>query len=215
MASRKRSPSPRFRVGKVSVYEHHGAWWLYYRENGRVVRSKVADKKDDAERIADQVNAQVTNGSPTLLSFDPISVADLRQQFLDYHEHVLNSALGTISRYRAATHHLVEFVGQHARQQRAHEVRPHVFAAYLRKLKVAPNGHKHSAKRRLRDNREELEAELRGRISAVRAKGDTLRRSDLQELAKQVWWDTGMVKQDVVRTSFIRIMKAIGHAEAT
>ena len=58
MVSRKHSPSPRFRIGKVSVYLHHGAWWLYYRENGRPVRSKVALKQDDAERIAAQVNAQ-------------------------------------------------------------------------------------------------------------------------------------------------------------
>jgi len=370
MGSKKRSPSPRFRVGKVSVYEHHGAWWLYYRDNGRIVRSKVANKKDDAERIAAQVNAQVMNGSPTLLAFDPISVNELRQQFLDYHEHVLNSALGTINRYRAATQHLVEFVGQHARQQRAHEVRPHMFAAYLRKLEVAPNGHKHSAKRRLRDkgiqyiletcrtmynfaikrrhlppyvnnpfselpldrlkiedakpifvfnevtelaflkaacdwsfpihftlaktglrngelthlliedvdldggwlhirnktqlgwriktgheravpllpevvnvlrtvigsrkegpvflrekladkspklvgNRAALEAELQDRISAARAKGDTLRRADIQDLAFDVWWDAGFVRQDKVRTTFMRIMKELCHPEAT
>ena len=151
MASRRRSPSPRFRVGKVSVYFHHGAWWLYYRENGRPVRSKIAGKKDDAERIAAQVNAQVTNGSPTLLSFDPITVPELRQQFLDYHEHVLNSSLGTVNRYRTATLHLENFVGQLPRQPRSHEVRPDAFAVYLRKLEVAPNGHKHSARRKLRD----------------------------------------------------------------
>jgi integrase len=151
MASRKRSPSPRFRVGKVSVYLHHGGWWLYYRERGRAVRRQVAEKKDDAERIAAQVNSQVTNGSPTLLSFDPISVADLRQQFLDYHEHVLRSSLATVDRYRAATQHLESFVSQIPRQPRLHEVRPDAFAVYLRKLEVAPNGHKHSARRKLRD----------------------------------------------------------------
>jgi integrase len=151
MASRKRSPSPRFRIGKVSVYLHHGAWWVYYRENGRPVRSKVADKQDDAQRVASQINAQLTSGSPTLLSFEPISVADLRQQFLDYHEHILNSSLGTVSRYRTATQHLENFVAQLPKPPRLHEVRPDAFAVYLRKLEVAPNGHQHSAKRKLRD----------------------------------------------------------------
>jgi integrase len=151
VASRKRSPSPRFRVGKVSAYRHHGAWWLYYREHGRPVRTKVASRQDDAERIAAQVNAQVASASPTLLSFEPIGVPDLRRQFLDYHEHVLNSSLGTVNRYRTATRHLENFVAQLPKQPRLHEVRPDAFAAYLRTLEVAPNGHAHSAKRRLRD----------------------------------------------------------------
>jgi integrase len=151
VASKKPSSSPRFRVGKVSVYLHHGAWWLYYREHGRPVRNKVAERRDDAERIAAQVNAQITSGSPTLLSFEPISVPDLRRQFLDYHEHVLNSSLGTVNRYRTATQHLENYVTRLPRQPRLHEVRPDAFAVYLRKLEVAPNGHAHSARRRLRD----------------------------------------------------------------
>src|ERR1700677_2163357 len=151
MGSKKRSPSPRFRVGKVSVYQHHGAWWLYYREHGNPVRRKVGLKQDDAERIAAQVNAQVTNGSPSMLSFEPVNVPDLRQQFLDYHEHVLHSSLGTVCRYRTATQHLEDFVAQLARKPQSHELRPDAFAIYLRKLEVAPNGHKNSAKRKLRD----------------------------------------------------------------
>jgi len=133
------------------VYLHHGAWWIYYRENGRPIRGKVAQKQNDAERIAAQINAQVTSGSPTLLSFEPISVPELRQQFLDYHEHVLKSSMGTVDRYRTATQHLENFVSQLPRQPRLHEVRPAAFTVYLRKLEVAPNGHTHSAKRKLRD----------------------------------------------------------------
>ena len=151
MASRKRRNSSRFRVGKVSGYQHHGAWWLYYREHGKPVRNKVAQEEDDAKRIAAQVNAQLSARSPTLLSFEPISVADLRQQFLDYHEHVLRSSLGTVNRYRTATLHLENFAAEIARPPRLHEVRPEDFAIYLRKLEVAPNGHKNAAKRNLRD----------------------------------------------------------------
>lgn len=151
MARRKRNFSPRFRVGKVSGYLHHGAWWVYYRESGKPIRRKVGQSRDEAERVAAQVNAQVELGSPTLLSFSPIAVDELRQQFLDYHEHVLKSSLGTLHRYRTATQHLLDFVRQQTRLPKAHEVKPAAFATYLRKLEVAPNGHKNTAKRKLRD----------------------------------------------------------------
>lgn len=151
MASRKHRKSSRFRIGKVSGYLHHGAWWVYYREHGKPVRNKVAQEEEDAKRIAAHINAQLSARSPTLLSFEPISVADLRRQFLDYHEHVLRSSLGTVNRYRTATMHLENFVTEQARCPRLHEVRPEDFAIYLRKLEVAPNGHKNSSKRKLRD----------------------------------------------------------------
>lgn len=151
MARRKRVSPKRFRIGKVSGYLHHGAWWLYYREEGRQIRSKVAMSQKEAEQIAAQVNAQVASGSPTLLSFTPIEVTQLRHQFLDYHENVLKSSINTVSRYRSATQHLVDFVGQQPKLPEAHVVKPHAFTAYLRKLEVAPNGHKNSAKRQLRD----------------------------------------------------------------
>lgn len=151
MARRTHTPSPRFRVGRVSVYLHHGTWWLYFREGGSPVRRKISPSREEAEQVAAQVNAQVTAGSPTLLSFTPIEVSDLRQQFLDHHEHVLKSSMGTVRRYRTATQHLEDFVRSHARPPRAHEVKAGTFAAYLRKLEVAPNGHKNTAKRKLRD----------------------------------------------------------------
>jgi integrase len=151
MARRKRGSSPRFRVGTVSVYLHHGAWWLYYREQGNPVRTKVGLGRADAEAVAAQVNAQLTSRSPTLLSFSPISIHELRQQFLDYHEHVLKSSLGTVRRYRTATQHLDVFVVQQACPPQVHQLKPDAFAAYLRRIEVAPNGHKNTAKRKLRD----------------------------------------------------------------
>ena len=367
MARRK---ADRFRVGKVTVYLHHGTWWLYFSERDQRVRRKISASRKEAEQVAAQVNAQVASGSPTLLSFDPISVPELRQQFLDYHEHVLNSSLGTVNRYRTATLHLENYVAQLPRQPRLHEVRPDAFAVYLRKLEVAPNGHKHSAKRKLRDkgiqyvletcrsmynfalkrrhlppyvsnpfselpldrfkiedakpifvfneptelaffkaasdwafpihftlaktglrigelthllieevdldggwlhvrnkvelgwriktgqertvpllpevvailrtvigerrsgpvflrerligklpklvgNHAELEAELKTRIAAARANDEALSRTVLQRLARKIWWDAGEVKPDMVRNTFVRIMEAIGHPEAT
>jgi integrase len=58
MARSKRTPSPRFRVGRISVYLHHGTWWIYYRDGGRQVRRKVATTRQEAEQVAAQVNAQ-------------------------------------------------------------------------------------------------------------------------------------------------------------
>jgi integrase len=150
MSRRSRGSTTRSRIGKVSVYRHHGAWWLYYRDGGTPVRRKVAEERHDAEQVAAQVNAQIASGSPTLLAFTPISVPELRRQFLDYHEQVLNSALSTVRRYRAATQHHDDIASQQPRPPLVHEVRPDAFAAHLRKIEVAPNGHTNSAKRRLR-----------------------------------------------------------------
>src|SRR5262249_40298820 len=51
---------------------------------------------------------------------------------------------------RAATQHLEHYVAAQPRPPQAHEVRPDAFAAYLRTIEVAPNGHKNSARRKLR-----------------------------------------------------------------
>src|SRR4051794_24624192 len=151
MYRRKRKSSPRLRVGRVSVYLHHGTWWVYYRDGGKPVRQKVAATRGEAEQVAAQVNAQLTSGAPTLLAFSPVGVPELRQRFLDYHEHVLKSSVGTLRRYRAATQHLEEFTSQQPTPPLVHEVQPEAFVAYLRTIEVAPNGHRNTARRRLRD----------------------------------------------------------------
>jgi integrase len=146
---KKSRPSPRLRVGKVSVYEHHGAWWVYYRDDAGPHRRKVAATRDQAEQVAARVNAQLASNEPTLLTFTPIGVAELRRQFLDYHEHVLHSSVGTLRRYRSATQHLEDFARTLPRPPQAHEVRAEAFAVYLRRIEVAPNGHRNAARRRL------------------------------------------------------------------
>jgi integrase len=143
--------SPRSRIGRISVYPHHGAWWIYYRDGGRPVRRKVAPTREEAERIAAQVNAQLAIGAPTMTAFTSISVAELRRRFLDFHEGALGSSLGTVRRYRAATQHLEDFATQQPRPPLAHEVRPDAFAVYLRAVELAPNGHPNAVRRRLRD----------------------------------------------------------------
>ncbi len=50
MASRKRrGRSRRMRIGKISIYEHHGSWWVYYRENGKPIRQRIGDDPDEAK----------------------------------------------------------------------------------------------------------------------------------------------------------------------
>jgi hypothetical protein len=151
MRGRRPSPSPRFQVGRVSVYLHHGAWWVYYRDHGKPVRRRVSARKGEAEQVAAQVNTQLVNGEQTMLAFSPVSVPELRQQFLDYHEHVIKSSMGTVRRYRAATQHLEDFVAQQPKPPEAHQLRPDAFATYLRKIEVAPKSHKNAARRKLRD----------------------------------------------------------------
>jgi len=151
MAARRKKVPDRLRVGRVSVYFHHAAWWVYYREGTKPVRRRIGEDCDAAERIAAQINAQLANNAPSLLSFRPIEVADLRDQFLQHHEHILKSSIATIRRYRSATQHLIEFAASRSRTPRAHEVQAEAFVLYLRTVEIAPNGHPNANKRWLRD----------------------------------------------------------------
>lgn len=150
MPPKKPNTSPRLRVGKVSVYEHHAAWWVYYRGDAGPHRKKVAAARDQAEQVAAKINSQLAANEPTLLAFTPVGVPELRTKFLDYHEHVLHSSVGTVRRYRAATQHLEDFVLKQPTPPQAHQVKPEAFAAYLRTIEVAPSGHKKTAMRKLR-----------------------------------------------------------------
>ena len=106
MGKRTHGGNRRTRIGKVSIYVHHGTWWAYYREAGKPNRKKVGPDRSEAERVAAQINAQLAQGAPTLLAFTPVSVPELRRQFLEYHEHARGSTLATVDRYRTATQHL-------------------------------------------------------------------------------------------------------------
>jgi hypothetical protein len=48
MARRKRGRT-RIRVGRVTLYLHHGAWWLYFSEGSKRVRRKVGESQHEAE----------------------------------------------------------------------------------------------------------------------------------------------------------------------
>jgi integrase len=145
---------PSFRVGKVKAYQRNKVWYLCYYENGLRRRPKVGTDRDSTKQMAAQINAQLETGAPALLSFENISITDLRERWLQNHEQVLRSSVQTIRRYRAATEHLLNFVNKvktvrHASQLRVTHAEE--FTAYLRALKVSPNGHANSEKRALLD----------------------------------------------------------------
>lgn len=148
---RRKKSAQRKRVGRVSYYLHHGAWYLYYRDGDRPVRLRVADTEDEAEQIAAQVNAQLASSSPTLFSFTSVSFSELRQAFLNHHETVVRSSPATIRRYRSASQHLENYFNECRPSDLAHAIRTDHFVAWLRKQKVSPNGHPNTAKRVLRD----------------------------------------------------------------
>ena len=149
MARKRPRLSARQRIGKVSLYLHGGSWWLYYREHGKTVRKRIGADKAEAEKAAAQINHQVASKEPTLLSFVPIEVTELRKRFLEYHENILQSSLGTVERYRTVTLHLIRFVEQNCPNAKAHEIDPEQFVGFLRTQRVASNGRKAAPQRRM------------------------------------------------------------------
>lgn len=151
MGRSRRRRRTRKRVGRVSYYLHHGSWYVYYREGSKQVRRRIGVVEDQAAQIAAQVNAQLAMAAPTLFTFTPVTISELRRQFLAHHEDVCRSSLATIRRYRAATQHLENFVSGLGGEPKAHDIRANQFVAHLRTIQVHPNGHPHAAERALRD----------------------------------------------------------------
>ena len=143
-----------FRVGRVRAFRRGHVWYLGYYEHGRRRQPRVGPERELARQMAAEINGQLEVGAPSALGFQPISIPDLREHWLDYHEHVRRSSVHTIRRYRSATEHLLEFVRvvrpisrvSDFRSQHAEE-----FVRFLRTKKVAPNGHRKARQRLLRD----------------------------------------------------------------
>jgi integrase len=100
-----------FRVGRVRAYLRGQVWYLCYHQDGKRRRPRVGADREAARLLAAQTNAQLESGAPAVLSFEPIGIAELRDRWLQHHEHVLRSSVATINRYRTATEHLLRFIG--------------------------------------------------------------------------------------------------------
>jgi integrase len=143
-----------FKMGRVKGYLRGRVWYLCYFENGQRRRPRVGPDAEAARKLAAQTNAQLETGAVPVLSFEPLAVPELRHRWLDHHEHVLRSSVHTINRYRTATEHLLNFLRDErpvrfASQFAARDAE--TFVQYLRKIDVAPNGHKNTVKRKLLD----------------------------------------------------------------
>ncbi|HSZ57593.1 MAG TPA: tyrosine-type recombinase/integrase [Tepidisphaeraceae bacterium] len=143
-----------FRIGKVRGYLRGRIWYLCYHENGQRRRPRIGPELEAARKLAAHTNAQLESSTATLLNFEPVTVVELRGRWLTHHEQVLRSSVHTIDRYRTATDHLLSFLGDRRGGKLASQFTAadaQAFAAHLREIEVAPNGHKNSAKRRLLD----------------------------------------------------------------
>jgi len=156
----------------VTIYEHHGAWYTYHRQDGKIIRRRVGSSQAQAECVASLLNAKLSaKGAGLALddilstvlpqccratgsfpdSADPsIAVHELRDQFLNHHEHVLGSAISTVTRYTSATKHLISFSKAEGFNL-SNDLSIPLFVQYLRSIEVAPNGHANTLRRKLRD----------------------------------------------------------------
>lgn len=154
MSSSSCRGSASFRVGRVVVYQRGRVWYLRYHEQGKRHQPRVGPDRQAARQLAAQVNAQLETGATPATSYEPLSIAELRQRWLDHHEHVRRSSVATVNRYRTATAYLLRFIDEVQPLRHAGLLSPvhaEAFVRYLRGLRVSPNGHAHTPKRALRD----------------------------------------------------------------
>ena len=144
-----------FRVGRVFVYRRGRVWYLRYHQGGKRHQIRVSADKSAARQLAAKVNAKLETGEITTPSFKPLTIAELRDQWLDHHEHVRRSSLQTVERYRTATQHLIRFIEKlPGRLRGAGNMTTDAveeFVRWLRTIEVSPNGHANSRRRKLLD----------------------------------------------------------------
>ena len=131
----------RRRVGRVTVYQRGGRFWIYYRDY-RPVRRPVGTSREGALALAAKINAQVADGAPTMLVFQPIAVTPMITKWLDHHEHIRRSAVNTVNRYRTAIEHLKRFIDASypgLRADRFDGGMAEQFVRHLRTVKFSPN----------------------------------------------------------------------------
>ena len=94
--------SSSFRVGKVQGCLRGRIWYLCYHDNRQRRRPRVGPDAGAARRLAAQTNAQLESGDIAILTFEPVAIPDLRQRWLDHHEHVLRTVGSDATQCRVA-----------------------------------------------------------------------------------------------------------------
>ncbi len=69
----RRLSAKHIHIGAVTLYRRGSAWYVYYREDGRTRRLRASRKRREAERIAAEINAQVSAGLRSTFGYDKIS----------------------------------------------------------------------------------------------------------------------------------------------
>ena len=96
-------------------------------------------KRKAARQLAAQGKAQLEVGAPAALSFEPVTLPELRRRWLEHHEQGLRSSVQTVNRYRTATDHLLRFLDQHLHGDVEADHRDqHAAVAALRRTPRAP-----------------------------------------------------------------------------
>ena len=72
------------RIGSVTVYRRGKSYSLYYRENGRTIRSRVDGNLAVARATASKVNGQLEDGQRSMFSFVKITPKKFVGEFLGY-----------------------------------------------------------------------------------------------------------------------------------
>ncbi len=72
--------SDSFRVGKVRGDRRGNIWYLTYYELGQRHRPRVGSDRKAAKQLAAQINGQLASHAPAVLSFQPVSIDDLRSR---------------------------------------------------------------------------------------------------------------------------------------
>ncbi len=146
-------------VGKVTVFFRGASWHIYYREEGIVRRIRVGPDREEAERRAAEVNAQLAHGVPSAYGYERVTVEELVGLWLEHHELVLRSSVATVQRYRTATGHLLRFVREKRPALKADAFGPctaEEFVKHLRRTPVSP--------RALQENLSSLHSVFTGRL---------------------------------------------------
>lgn len=131
------------RIGGVTIYKRGETFSLYYRENGRTVRSIVDGNVAVARATASKVNAQLEDGQRSMFSFLKVTPRRLVQEYLAYVRDGQRLAWRTTERYRAALERFVDFAesdGGIATVDRVEEATIQDFVTWLRGQLRTRNG---------------------------------------------------------------------------
>lgn len=131
------------RIGKVTVYKRAKTFSLYYREQGRTIRSPIDGNLAVARSTASKINGQLEDGQRSMFSFQKVTPLTFIDEFLAYVRDVQKLAWRTVERYRAALERFVDFAesaGDITTIDQVDEAKVQDFIRWLRGQLRARNG---------------------------------------------------------------------------